>query len=553
MHDVRSHERSGSNRFAAAIVFAIAATLPVPARAQPRAATEATGYVAGTVLAIQGEELVLDLAAGRGARDGLTIEIWRPVKLKHPVTGKVLTDRFRIGSLELIQVRGTMSLARASGQLTRPAAIGDVVLFAGLSVPVAPIAPSRPPKPGEPEPAAVERVPEDPDARAVTEMFESLKGADLATRIKRYEAYAHAKPSSRFVRVLAEEAAALRELMQSRNKVVAREPRPEARHAMKLSEAHVGAPVRITVELNDAATGAILHVRRKGAPTYVSTPMVPSGPGYWKATIPGDRVVAPTLEYFVEGVAKSGGMYAVVGTASAPREIDVFAPPSVTGPRHLPMRVEIASDYADYNRWRHNDYVFQTEGWFGVRYGDTGIRALRLGFGVYRGVGGSVDDLDKRNLAGRAVGLTYGYLETEIGVVRAFSFIGRGAVGLVDQGISGGAQFLVRIGSDLGTNLVLGAEILGGVGLRSITQLELATFRRFPITLRSEVTNQPAGVTRNTDENTSGSAASVGVRGIAQLGFKITPDLVVAVRGSFQGRTIQHAGPGFGGAVGYSW
>lgn len=553
MNDMRSHEGSGSIRFAVAIACAIAAAHPIPASAQPRAAAaHATGDVEGTVLALQGEELVLDLGAGRGAFDGATVEVWRPVKLKHPVTGKVLTDRFRIGALDLIQVRGTMSLARASGTLSRPAEVGDVVVLAGRGAPVAPSGP-RPSEPAEPAAPGAEKVPEDPDARAVTEMFEALKGADLATRIARYESYARSKPQSRFVRVLQEEAAALRELVVSRSKVVTDPTKPEARHAPHIDEARVGQPLRITVELNDAATGAILHVRRRGAPSYVSMPMTTAGPGYYWATVPADNVVTPAIEYFVEALASSGRATAVIGSAGTPREVDVFAPPSVTGPTHVPMKVEISSDYADYNRFRHNDYVFQTEGSFGVRYGDTGVRALRLGFGVYRGVGGGVDDLDERGLAGRKVGLTYGYLETEIGVVRSFSFIGRGAVGLVDSGISGGGQLLIRIGSDLKTNLVLGAEILGGVGLRSITQLELATFDRFPIVLRSEVTNQPAGVTQVTDDKTSGSVASVGVRGIAQLGFKITPDLVVAVRGSFQGRTIRHAGPGFGGAVAYTW
>jgi len=75
-----------------------------------------------------------------------------------------------------------------------------------------------------------------------------------------------------------------------------------------------------------------------------------------------------------------------------------------------------------------------------------------------------------------------------------------------------------------------------------------------PIVLRSEVTNQPAGVTPDTiPAGTSTNESGIGVRGIAQVGYRFTPDFLVALRGSFQGRTIQHAGPGLGGAVGYSW
>ncbi|MFO0674330.1 MAG: hypothetical protein U0235_32750 [Polyangiaceae bacterium] len=63
-----------------------------------------------------------------------------------------------------------------------------------------------------------------------------------------------------------------------------------------------------------------------------------------------------------------------------------------------------------------------------------------------------------------------------------------------------------------------------------------------PIALRSEVTNQPAGV-----------FGDVGIRTIAQVGYEVTSGLVVSARGSFQGRTINHAGPGGGLGVSYQW
>jgi hypothetical protein len=573
MPDVRTSKilllpRSRRGRlWAAGLLAALSASPASPAAAQPRPAAAAGprapargGPVEGTVVAIQGEEIVLDLGTARGAADGATVELWRPVKLKHPVTGKVLTDRFRIGALELVQVRGSLSLARASGALSHPADVGDVVVLAGVFEAPAPSAPD-PRSPAEPErpsaPASTDEkpaAPEDPDARAVTEMFDALRGADLWTRVARYEDYVQHRAAGRFARVLTEEAAALRELLGTRGKVQAEQARPESRNFTAPEEALAGAPLRIAIQMNDATTGAVLHVRRHGAASYASLPMSPLGNGYFSASIAAAQVVSPSLDYFIEGFTGSGKAYAVQGSAESPRDLEVFEPPRPTAPRHIPARVELAVDYADWNRLRGNDKVLQTEGWFGVRYGDTGVRALRLGFGIYRGVGGSVDELDRQMLAGRSVGLTYGYLETEIGFVRAFSVIGRAAVGLIDRGISGGGQVLLRIGSDQKTNLLLGGELLGGVGVRGITQLELNTFERVPIVLRTEVTNQPAGVTPSAaDAKTSGGSGDIGGRGIVQVGFRVVPDLVIAVRGSFQGRTIQHAGPGVGGAVGYQW
>jgi hypothetical protein len=244
----------------------------------------------------------------------------------------------------------------------------------------------------------------------------------------------------------------------------------------------------------------------------------------------------------------------VVGRPGAPEELDIFETPRPVAPRRHPSRVEISTDYADYNRVRGNDYAVQTEGLFGVRYGDVGVRAVSVGWGVYRGVGGSVDDLDRLGLAPRSVGLTYGWLEGEFGIVRAFSMGGRLVVGLLDSGVSGGGAIMLRIGSDLGTNFVLNGEILGGLGLRGAAQVELATLPRIPIVLRAEVTNQPAGVSPSTvPPGTSSGTSNIGGRGIVQAGYRITPELTVSGRGSFEGRTIQHFGPGFGGAVGYTW
>jgi hypothetical protein len=175
---------------------------------------------------------------------------------------------------------------------------------------------------------------------------------------------------------------------------------------------------------------------------------------------------------------------------------------------------------------------------------------------VYRGRGGSLKDLDVLNLAGRPIGLTYGYLELEVGAHRLFSILGRAAIGLQDGGVTGGGQVIFRIGSDRDTNLLLGGELLGRVGLRGFTQLELNTIKKVPILIRTEVTNQPAGTavgSYSTDDTVSRGANEIGVRTILQAGYRFTPEFVASLRVSFQGRTIDHAGPGFGGAVGYSW
>ncbi|MBL8605690.1 MAG: hypothetical protein JNL38_00155, partial [Myxococcales bacterium] len=224
-------------------------------------------------------------------------------------------------------------------------------------------------------------------------------------------------------------------------------------------------------------------------------------------------------------------------------------------PKERSFSVSLLTDYASFNLKKDNDTLFQTEGSFTLRMRDVGLRAIRSGAGVYRGKGGTLDDLDQRGLAPRDIGLTYGHVEVEFAFAESYAVIGRAIVGLREPGIGVGAQGFFRVGSDRRTNLLVGGELLGGIGLRGIAQLEWRTIPRVPIVLRTEVTNQPAGVSsRVSDEPlVSTGPSEVGARTIGQVGYEFTRGLVASVRVSYQGRTIQHAGPGAGAAVSYEW
>jgi hypothetical protein len=410
------------------------------------------------------------------------------------------------------------------------------------------------------EPAAESKL--DAEARVVADMFDSLQGTDLVTRIRKYEEYVRATPNGRYARVLYEEAAALRRLVDGKE-VPKRRPKessevsiPELRNFQEPREVLEGSPLELVVQLSDDATGALLHFRRQGEPTFETVNMIPMGPTYWGGRIPPAKLLPSEMEYFIEATSIKGAATSVVGEPGFPKKLNVVPVPKIGPPRKVGASATLLTDYADYNRLRGNDWSWQTEGIFGLRYDDVGVRALRTGFGVYRGRGGSIKDLDVANLAGRPVGLTYGYLETEIGAHRLFSIIGRLAIGLQDTGVTGGGQVIFRIGNDRDTNLLLGGELLGGVGLRGFTQLELNTIKKVPILIRTEVTNQPAGSTKSASSVAIGESTGeneVGVRAIVQAGYRFTPDFVASLRVSFQGRTIDHAGPGFGGAVGYTW
>jgi hypothetical protein len=540
-----------------------------PPKARPasaRAAAPAESVLEGTVLGVEEDDIIVDLASKDGISAGDDVELWRPLRLIHPVTRRVVIDRYRIGTVRLSQVQSSISLGRIEGKGLRDPRVGDVVI-ARRSASAAPLvlqetlgAPSDLLPQSAPNGAVAPAVPSDPEAAAVSTLFDGLRGASLVARIRSYERYAERHPGGRFSRTLAEEAAALRELVGVRQREA--QDVPAMRNFAPPAATVDQTPLTITVELSGRPEGAILQARNAGEVAYRPMPMTSAGAGYYTATLPSDRVVPSQLQYFVEAVRPSGESVPVVGTADAPLNITVHPVPHATPALHHETSVQILTDYASYNlkpgvRWlESNDRAWQTEGTFGMRFDDVGVRALRSGFGVYRGLGGSVHDLDELHLDPRSVGLTYGYLEGEFGIKPTVSLLARAVLGLEDTGVSGGGGFGIRLGSDKTTNLLLEGEVLGGIGVRGIIQFQISPRGRFPMAIRSEVTNQPAGSTTSslaTSVRTSTEDGDIGVRGIFQVGYRIFDPLVVSLRASYQGRTISHAGPGGGAAVEYQW
>jgi hypothetical protein len=572
MNHLRSARARAVARVTTCVVAALAASSPIAAHAQARPIAPD-----GTVVGIDAGDLVVDIGSAKGLHDGDLVELWRPLRLKHPATGQVLVERFRIGTLRLTQVRTAMSLAIVEGDASRAPAAGDVVVLPDAAREAAreaarPIVIGAAPRPipgagagaapstspststgastsaststststasNAPPAQAGKVLPLDPDGQALADMMAALTGADPQMRAYAYGTFVRARPKSRFTKVLNEEIAALRSPLDRAKKERGREYQWST---PKLDRVRAGEPQRFAVELDPLFIGAVVHVRKKGAPAYRSVPMENIGPRYWAATLPGDAMTDGGMEYFVEGVPKESAAVAVVGTADAPNAVDVDVTPGMLRSPETLAQVALQSEFASFNIKKPNDYVWQTEGTVGWRLRDEGIRAVRSGFGVLRGKGGTLRDLDELGRSPDTIGLTYGYIEAEITLTSTYSLIGRPILGLREQGITGGAQGFLRIGNDLRTNLSIGGEVLGTVGQRGIVQLDWRTISRFPIVLRTEVTNQPA------------NSGDIGARAIAQVGYQLTPELVLAVRASYQGRTINHAGPGAGLAVSYQW
>lgn len=551
-------------------VLALAASLSTPAMAAP------PGNVEGTVLSLEGKDVIVDVGAPRGLVEGDLLELWRSIELVHPVTRKAVRDRYRIGFLKVVQVRDRLTVAVARGELQREPRVGDTVLLRREpeTKPAAVASPTA--KPAEPSPKTSAAPPSDADAARVSALFESVKEAPLTDRIRAYVDFVRKYPKSPYSPILHEDAVQYHRLLRAELDA-AKNPRARAEQARDREESAPsehppgsvsvtdfeaptvslpGRPFEIGFRISGPVSGVVLHVRGPSDVGYRPIPMKAASSGHFHVAIPPELMKPPEVLYFAESVDTAGHATAIVGTEDAPLKLDVLRGVEKASTT-LQRRTTAAGlvDFADFNtlQKKNNDRTLQIEGQLGMRFVDIGVRALRSGFGVYRGYGGSLYELDELKLEPRNVGLTYGYLEGEFGIIKRASIVARAVCGLTEEGVSGGAMAMIRIGSDLETNLAIGGEFLGGIGSRSITQLEIREIHRVPILLRTEVSNQPAGTLTGLRPGSSQLAGDLGLRTIVQFGYELTPGFVVSLRASAQGRTIHHYGFGGGGAVSYSW
>ena len=149
----------------------------------------------------------------------------------------------------------------------------------------------------------------------------------------------------------------------------------------------------------------------------------------------------------------------------------------------------------------------------------------------------------------RPAGFSYGFFEAELELDRLLGAAIRGTIGLgrpddplsQRQGITGGVQLRARIGEAEGTHLVLAGELMPEIGQRAYIGLAWEAIERLPMSAEIVVTDQPV----NSDE--------LAVRLIFETGYRFTDRFSVALRPSYQLRTIRHAGPGIGMAATFDW
>lgn len=579
-----------------ALCSSLAACLAVALVAAPVAAD--------VVLAIEGPDVYLDLGAQDGVGAGAALELLHEVSAKDPRTGAVLRDRFSLGTLVVHKSGDHVSVARGADELVRRIVPGDRVrllspaqryadpwqeLVAASDAPAPPL-----PTPSEPPSGPIDHV------ALAGEAWRDTLGKPAEQRIARWQRLLDRDPRTPYRAAIEAEQASLRAQHEQREAALARarshgedarSPRV-ARLVRELLGATDG-PLLVAAELPRAVPGqplsfaflvrqpaalrqAWLFVRPAEEPGFRRVPLERDGDVYLRAELDAELVRAPRLEWYVEAelaeATPAGQTSSIFGSQTAPRAIQidpvVSEAPVARGRSHIDAKI----DYVDFDGGLADgfDQYYQAELDFTYRFLEP-IYAFRIGFGTLSGTGGPKDVIDDdrtgRCLDGggtyrcRKVAFSYVYTEFELRLRSQVAVLLRPQAGLLttdgmmnteDDRCSGedlegcefhtrfGARARLRFGAETGTNLAIGAGFTSGVGTLLEAAYQWFPTAALPVQLVVQVTDMPV------PEN-------LGVRLVADVGWRKLSWIYPSARVSYQARDIDHAGFSGGLALNFDW
>lgn len=527
----------------------------------------------GRVLRLEGPRFFVDMGAPDGIRSGDEVELLRVVELFDPTQNRTLRDRFSLGTGRIIEVGEVLTLVAADAATMERIEVGDVVLAAGR-----PIEPPAPPPAPTPAPQVQvllqDTAPLEQHTAFVEAFTHAARAADLAGRKAAWWRYLESEPEPALLAVVQQEIQAIEALegevkaaasvgarqfaaasapTEPPSEPVVDEPIALVAITSAVSKIHAGRPVKVGVTVPEIhrVARAELFFRRSGAQTWQQATMQPLGDTVLGAVVPASVVEEPGVDWYVL-VREHNGAETRVPNGQGHRSTLVFRDVAEPEIRDR-SQVALTYDFVDFFALNGSDWFSVFEADFMYRVGAGPLHSLRIGYGVYDGVSGSVGKLDRAvaeakdvepDLASLTsdVGYKYGVFEAELTLSKWLALLPRGIAGVQIDGFAMGIGGSVRIGPEEDTSLLVGGLHLGDVGQLYQLQLAWNTVPRLPMAAEVSVTNQP-GVSLN----------DYGVRFAYEARYELTDWVQVGGRVGYQLRNINHNGPGFGATVVFGW
>ncbi len=504
--------------------------------------------VKGNVVKVEQQEIYVSLGTRQGVADGAAVRLKRPIKLKHPLTRAIIEDWVPIGSATITQAGGALSRA-VVGEMIAAIKVGDVVEVLvdrpdrspPVTVPVVP----PPPTPAAPavDPAAVE----------VLGLFAAQTGQPLEARIAGWERYLSMRAGSPYADAIRTEVDTLRDLRDQMRPTTASSSTDVVTTAdhnpAKTARAGAEVPLVFVLEHPERVASAFLHYRARGARTFHSLLLAREHDIYLRGVIPARFVAPPGVDYFVEVSTPSGRSGLALGSPADPVALEVAAPPLTDQFGAAPgmSSVKIAADYLSFATFDKRsgdrtdrmvtanvDFIYRLRSW---------VQSIGVGYGVYSGTGGFANrEWTTMDPAPRA-GFQYGYADVEVGGHADKLALSAGTkviAGVGRDGFGMGVEGRFRIGDRDGTNLLFAARTVEQVGFLTDIRFGARPAPKLLVGIGVGATNQP-------------NRGDVGVKLATELEWIGFSSVSIILRGSWQGRDINHGGIGGGGGLGFYW
>ena len=587
--------RTPSALFLSGLVAAIALAAPVPLRAEP------------AVLAVDGDDVYVDLGSRDGVGAGAALELVRAVVVRDPASGATLRDRFALGRLIVERAGDHVALTHPEPDLGQRARVGDEVRLASerraFADPWAEKIAAAQARASEPTPApgvgtdraAAERVVA--ETEAVHAVWTRTLGLPPADRIALWRGYLADHGSGRYAGAVRQEIDSLvaqeAALEQATAAADAAEPVDRRRELSDALAALTGAPAaplwvaepaRVLPGRAIALAFAVaepartrrgwLYARAAGGDAFRRLPLTSDGDAYLRGEIPAELVAGDGVDWYVEVASDDGPPEPALGSREAPRTIDVARDVTEPPPAAGRSQVSAVVDYVDFDGGlaRGHDQYYQAEIDFGYRFLQP-VHAVRLGFGTLSGTGGPKDVIDAdpagqcRDDAGayrcRRVDFSYVYTEIEIRPQRVIALMLRPQAGLLTTDRSDRPAGVTRCRS---TSDLRDCDFLTGLGVRA--RVRFGEERGTHLVLGAGFTQ---GVGTLFEANYHWAPQPVipvllavqvtdqpvpedfGVRLIADVGWRGASWVYPSMRVSYQARDIDHAGLSGGVGLTFDW
>lgn len=495
----------------------------------------------GTVVRIEAKEIYVSLGSNQGVLTGAALRIKRPITLRHPITHAVINDWVPIGSANVTEAGYEMSRA-VVGELVAEIRVGDLAEVL--------IDRPEPPRPVEHGPAAP---PVDAATAEVLGELTAQAGQSIDVRIAGWERYLSIRPSSRYsagIRRELDELRALRDQMRMPGSVHGAERIATITHtAPAVAQAGVSLPLAFVLDQPERVASAYLHYRPHGAPTYRAVLLTRDHAIYLHGAVPAAVVEAPGVDYFVEVAMPNGTSGLALGSPAVPIAVEVRPPTLLDqiGARSAGSTVRFTADALNFSSLDRRagdrtDHVYTANLDFTYRLRSV-VESVGVGGGVFAGTGGFRDAVWTESNAAPTTGFHYGYADMEVGGHADGIHVSVGGqliAGVGKQGFGLGGEGRVRIGDRDATNVVFLGRTIDQVG--SLSQIRFGTRLAQPLGLGISVgaTDQP-------------NEGDVGVVLGTELELYAIRNVSILVRGSWEGRSVDHGGLGGGGGVAFNW